>query len=400
MKRRDFIRSSVLLTSAASVPLGVAEAAERPRVKHYRRLGRTDIEMSDISFGTGRLASASMVLRAVDRGINYFDTAPDYGESERYIGEAMQRLKQRDKVYLASKFCGDLPYEAGVSHLQVGSSKRDYKQAVESSLQRLRTDYLDLVFVHAMGERRDYEGERARLLDENMLLAADELRREGKIRYLAVSSHGPYQMERLMSEAVRSGHYDAIMVAFNFMKFPKLPEVFKEAAERGVGIIAMKTLAGARDMAVDANGGVFEHSAFKWVLQHPEVAGLVVTMKRARDIDLYLEASGVPFEAADQRILDRYLAAYGRDYCRTGCSDCEPSCPAQVPVATILRYQMYFEHYGEEKRAIASYAGLPRGAAACLDCVSQACASACPNGLPVGSKLLSAHRQLTFDGIA
>lgn len=402
MKRRDFIKSSVVLTTAAGVGAAIptADAAEKAVVKRYRKLGRTDMEISDISFGTGRLPSASMILRGVDRGINYFDTAPDYGRSEEYMGEAMQRLKQRDKIYLASKFCDDVPYEAGVSHLQVGSSKADYKKALEGSLKRMNTDYLDVVFVHAIGERDDYEGEHARLFDANMLQAADELKQEGKMRYLAVSSHGPYNMEKLLMEAVRSGHFDLVMPAFNFMKFPKVPEVLKEAKARGVGVVAMKTLAGARDMDLDPKGAVFEHAAFKWVLQHPEVAGLVVTMKRVKDIELYLQASGGEFTAADRLTLDRYAAQFGGDYCRTGCSDCETRCPAGVPIASILRYQMYFESYEDEKRAMQSYAGLGRNAAVCLDCAVESCSGGCAYGLPVALKLRAAHNALSFESIA
>jgi predicted aldo/keto reductase-like oxidoreductase len=399
MKRREFIQSSIAIPAAAlggAVPAAAAE--EEVRVRRYRRLGRTEIEMSDISFGTGQLPSASMILRAVDKGINYFDTAPDYGRSEDYLGEALGKLKQRDKLYIASKFCDAVPYKAGVSHLQVGSSKTDYKQAVEHSLKRLGTDYLDVVFVHAIGERNDYEGERARLLDENMLAAVQELRQEGKVRYLAVSSHGPHHMERLLTDAVQSGHFDLIMPAFNFMKFPKVPDVLKEAQARGVGVVAMKTLAGAKDMALDPQGAVFEHAAFKWVLQHAEVAGLVVTMKRVRDIDLYLQASGTELTAADQRVLDRYAAAYGQDYCRTGCSDCEAACPVGVPIASILRYQMYFESYADEKRAMTSYAELPRDASACLSCDSLSCVGGCPHGLPVALKLRAAHGSLSFAG--
>ncbi len=402
MKRRDFIKSSVVLTGAAALPGGAdaEEAPEKARVRQYNKLGRTDLNMSDVSCGTGRLPSASMVLRAIDRGINYFDTAPDYGRSEEYIGQALQRFKQRDKVYIASKFCDAVPYEAGVSHLQVGSSKQDYKTAVERSLQRLHTDYLDVAFVHAMGERKDYAGERARLFDPNMLAAADELRKEGKIRYLAVSSHGPYNMEELMLEAVRSGHFDLIMTAFNFMKFPQLPDLIKEAGERGVGVVAMKTLAGAKDMELDPKGAVFEHAAFKWVLQHPQVAGLVVTMKKVKDLDLYLQASGGEFTAADRLTLDRYAARFGSDYCRTGCSDCESGCPLGVPIASILRYQMYFEDYADEKNAMRAYAGLTRSAASCLDCTLDSCTAGCRHGLPVGLKLRSAHNALSFEGIA
>ncbi len=402
MKRREFIKSSVALSTAATA-MGATipvDAAEKAVVKRYQRIGKTDMEMSDISFGTGRLPSASMILRAIDRGINYFDTAPDYGRSEEYIGQALKRFKQRGKILIASKFCDDVPYEAGVSHLRAGSGVADYKQAVENSLKRLNTDYLDVVFVHAMGEKDDYQAERKRLLDPNMLQAADELKQAGKMRYLAVSSHGPYNMERLLLEAVKSGHFDMIMPAFNFMKFPKVPEVLQEAKTRGVGVVAMKTLVGARDMELDARGAVFEHAAFRWVLQHPEVAGLVVTMKRTNDIENYLQASGGGFTAADQLTLDRYAAQFGADYCRTGCSDCEGRCPVGVPIASILRYQMYFDSYEDEKRAMHSYTGLQRNATACLDCAVESCTSGCIYGLPVALKMKAAHNSLSFTQLA
>jgi len=398
MKRRDFIKSSVALPAATALGTAPAIGGQKAKaqVVSYRRLGRTDIHMSDISCGCGRLPSASLMLRAIDRGINYFDTAPDYGRSEDYIGEALARFRQRDKVHIASKFCDPVAYETGVSHLQAIKTKADYKTAVEGSLKRMKTDYLDVAFVHAIGELDDYERERTRLLDEDMLTAAAELKREGKIRYLAVSSHGPYNMEKLIMEAVRSGHFDLVMMAFNFMKFPKVPDLLAEAKERGVGVVAMKTLAGARDMDLDPEGAVFEHAAFKWVLAHPEVSGLVVTMKRIRDIDLYLQASGQAQTAADHRTLERYTALYGSDYCCTGCSDCESACPARVPIASILRYQMYFEQYGEEKRAMQSYATLNRNASPCLDCSVESCATGCPNGLPVSLKLRAAHSVLAF----
>ncbi len=398
MKRREFIQSTVALpTLAAAGGIRPAEAgSDKARVKGYRPLGKTGIKMSDISFGAGKLPSASMILRAIDRGINYFDTAPDYGRSESHIGEALQKVKQRDRVYIASKMCDAGSYVRGRSHLQLRSSKADYKAAVEESLKRLHTDYLDVVFVHAIGERRDLNEERQRLLHDPMLAAVDELKQEGKVRYLAVSSHGPNGMETLLMEAVRSGHFDIIMPAFNFMKFPKVPEILKEAQARGVGVVAMKTLAGAEDMELDPKGSPFEHAAFRWVLKHPEVAGLVVTIKRVRDLDHYLQASGEPYAAADQYTLNRYAALYGNDYCRTGCGDCEPACPVNVPVASILRYQMYFNRYEDEKRAMKEYAALERNASSCLSCRDSACERACPYGLPVAAKLHAAHEILSF----
>jgi predicted aldo/keto reductase-like oxidoreductase len=156
----------------------------------------------------------------------------------------------------------------------------------------------------------------------------------------------------------------------------------------------MKTLAGARDAGITSQVTTFEQAAFKWVLKHAEVAGLVITVKRVADFDRFLPASGQAFTTADQGALDEYAALNAADYCRTGCGDCESACPAGVPVATILRQQMYFTDYHEEKCAMQVYRALGRPAATCLGCAAQSCSSACPYGLRVAAKLMAAHRDL------
>ena len=395
MKRRDFLKTSALAaTVMASVPTGQSEAqSQKPKVQAYRELGKTGFNMSDISFGCGKLASPSMILRAIDRGINYFDTAPDYGKSETYIGEAMPKIK-RDKIFLATKMCTAHPYP---SHLPLRAKKKDYIKVVEDSLKRLKTDYVDGIFVHAIGEMsKKKEEEEKRLLSEEMLLAVQELKKAGKVRFLAVSSHGPDNMEDLFMIAVKSGHFDFIMPSFNFLKFPKLPEVLKEAKKRGVGVVAMKTLAGAKDIDLDPKGEVFERAAFKWVLKHSEVNGLVVTIKTVADMDKFLPASGQKLTAADQKVLDRYASLYGKEYCRTGCNLCEGSCSRGVQIANTLRYHMYFNNYGMEKHAMTAYSSLKDSAQACFTCTKGTCTGACPYGLSVSDMLRQAHEDLTF----
>lgn len=399
MRRRDFIKSTAALAAATVVGGRRAEADDKPEqagIRQYRPLGSTGLTMSDISFGAGQLEGASLVLRAVDRGITYFDTAPDYGNSEKHLGEALQRLKKRDSVIIASKFCRPLPYQAGVSHRQLGTTEAEYIESVEGSLTRLGTDYLDICFVHAIGELEDTDRERKRLLDPEMLGAVEKLKKAGKIRFLAVSSHGPHGMEGLLTDAVESGHFDVIMPAFNFMSFPELPKVLAKAKAKGVGVVAMKTLAGAKKMDLDPGDESFEQAAFKWVLKHPEVAGLIVTIKNTGHLRDYVQASGQKFAARDQQVLDRYAARFGTDYCRTGCGVCEPSCPYGVRIASVLRYQMYFADYGAEKRAMEKYAALDGDASRCATCSDQPCANACPHGLAVGHKLGRAHLDLSF----
>lgn len=398
MKRRLFIKSSL---AAAAAPAAVtlprrasAKDSDPVRVREYRKLGSTGFKMSDISFGGGAVTSPSLVGRALNLGVNYFDTAPDYGDSEAVIGRVLAKYKKRNEIFIASKFCDPVPYKTGVSHLQLPKSKAQYIAAVENSLKRLRTDHLDVVFVHAMGELEDSARERKRLLDSNMLEAFADLKKAGKARYLAVSSHGPHGMEKLMGDAVDSGNYDLIMPAFNFMDFPKLPAVMTKAVKKGMGVVAMKTLAGARKLEPKPVGAVFEHAAFKWVLRHKQVSGLIVTMKTFEDLNLYVKASGVAFRSAEEHVLRRYARQFGTDYCRTGCGDCESSCPSGVNIATTLRYQMYYEHYGQKKRALALYQSSPGTVDACTTCTTQQCNSACPKGVSVSAKLKLAGKQL------
>ncbi|MBF0127771.1 MAG: aldo/keto reductase, partial [Magnetococcales bacterium] len=118
MERRTFIKSATLLAAAGVSSIAGAEGeapvgGEKARVKRYRPLGKTGIQMSDISFGAGKLSSAALVLRAIDRGVNYFDTAPDYGPSEDFIGEALRKVKARDKSHIVSKYCNPIPYQSG-----------------------------------------------------------------------------------------------------------------------------------------------------------------------------------------------------------------------------------------------------------------------------------------------
>lgn len=407
LKRRDFIRSSAQAavgaslfgaTDAQAAPTPTNRVDEKIAVRSYRELGSTGLKISDISFGAGRLSSVALVARAVDMGINYFDTAPDYGASEDTIGEYLKKSPDnRSKIIIATKFCKGEPYPA---HLEADAKEKDYIDSLEASLKRLKTDYADFVFVHAIGERPN--SEMKRLLAEPMLSAVDKLKRAGKMKHLAVSSHGPHGMEKLLMAAVKSGHYDLIMPSFNFMRFEELPEVIKEASKRKLAVVAMKTLAGAKDMMVfgskdlqkELTTGRFETAALKWVLSHKEIDGLVVTMKNYDDLNLYLSASGAPMTKGAMKILDEYKRLYANAYCRTGCGDCLSACPQGVDIASIMRYQMYYENYRQEKSAMASYARLKVKADVCSECLEAPCESACSHKLPVSTLLKRADSDL------
>ena len=374
-----------LLRDAPTASENLRQEWAGSKIKSYSRLGRTGWEMSDISFGAGKLRDADTVRMALDRGVNYIDTSPDYSEasSERFVGEAVEG--RRDEVFLASKFCSP------DGHLDQTTPVAAIIQAVEGSLKRLRTDYLDLCHIHACNSVE-------RLMAPTFHEAFDRLKEQGKVRFMGVSSHTP-NLEEVMHKAVDCGRFDVLMVAYNFSNWPQLGAIIDKAHAADVGFVAMKTLKGAyhtvlADFTPDERHS-FPQAAFKWVHNNPKVSGLVVSFWQASQLDEYLFASGGKLDPADLALLQKYDRAIANDYCRPGCGDCLDACPAGLPVDDILRFAMYAEGYGVERDAMAHYARLPedRTAAVCAGCAAP-CQASCPYELPIRSKMTRAHSLL------
>ena len=155
----------------------------------YRRLGRSGLNISKIVLGTMNFGnptdkdeSMEIIDRAIERGINLFDCADIYagGESESILGEALQRNGKRKDVLVVSKvfiFTGEGPNDGG-------NSKHHIMEACESSLKRLRSDYIDIYFLH----RTDFN-----VPQEESLAALDILVKQGKVRYIGCSTHPPWR---------------------------------------------------------------------------------------------------------------------------------------------------------------------------------------------------------------
>ncbi|HEX7035271.1 MAG TPA: aldo/keto reductase [Pseudomonadales bacterium] len=399
MDRREFLQAGTLGALLPVAPLRVdAAAGGEPRVRGYRRLGRTGFEVSDISFGSSRLRTGEehLVHHALERGINYFDSAESYtgGAAERVLGNALKG--RRDRVYLVSK-----------THCYAGTRREELMQALEASLRRLGTDYIDVYLNHAVNDLD-------RLTNPEWAEFVDRARRDGKIRATGLSGHAGHLIECL-DYALDHDLADVILVAYNFGQDPAfyerftrsfdlvavqpdLPRVLAKARERDVGVVAMKTLMGARlnDMRPYENGGAtFAQAAFRWVLSNPHVDALVVSMTETTLIDEYLGASGAQaVSGRDLELLRQYAELNGASYCRHGCNDCEGACPYGVPISEVLRTRMYATDYRDTAFARREYAALPVNASACLGCSGDPCRNACTHGLPIADLCGPVHRWL------
>ncbi|MDH3211114.1 MAG: aldo/keto reductase [Myxococcales bacterium] len=398
LDRREFLRRGALTgVGLGLLPLSPARSeteAEPPGVRRRVRLGRTGLELPDIGFGGSRLQGDEDLVRyALDRGITHFDTAETYtgGASEATIGRALKGV--RDRVTIASKV------KAGAI-----DSQARLMTALEGSLRRLRTDRIDLYFNHAVN---DVE----RLQNPEWPEFVHRARQQGKIRFAGLSGHGGRLVECL-DHALDHDQIDVMLVAYNFGQDPRffekltrsldfvarqpdLPRVMARAKQKGVGVIAMKTLRGGRlnDMRpYESGGATFSQAAFRWVLGGPNVDALVVTMKSRAMIDEYLGASGWDGpRRADWPLLGRYEEIAAATQCRYGCGDCADACPRGVPIADVLRSRMYARDYRDPDLARDEYALLGAGAAPCLECADRPCDRACPHGLDIPRLTTDAH---------
>ena len=356
------------------------------RVSEYRRLGRTEAKVSDISLGsgsgTGGRQTVEVAREAIERGINYFDTAPDYSEagSEERLGKAMKGL--REQMFLATKFCQP------TGHLGPGTSVAEYMQAVDGSLRRLQTDWVDLVHIHSCDSVD-------RLMDENAHEAFDRLKEQGKVRFLGVSTHTPNLVE-VANTAIESDRFDVMMLAYHYGAWPQLAGIIDRAAANDIGVVAMKTLRGSKHKGLlwsrDERDS-FTQASFKWVLSNPAVSCLVISLWESGQLDEFLYASGMSPDAHDLAVLERYQALTADSHCRPHCGICLDKCAQGVPIHDVLRQRMYFEDYGAQKEAIKGYAALGSPADVCVGCTAP-CATACPYGIDISRRTAETHEML------
>ena len=399
--RRDFLgfgAGAAIGLGGFGAALGESRAADSvtARIRRYARLGRTGLKVSDISLGSSGNTDPEVVAHAYDLGVNLFDSAESYrwGGAEKAIGKALKG--RRDKVYLTSKT------KAGVSE-----SRNEIMASLEDSLRRLQTDYVDIYFNHSVNDVD-------RLRNEEWLEFVELARRQGKIRFSGVSGHGS-QLAACVDYAIDNDMADVILVAYNFAQDPdfydklrhvfhwssiqpELPRLLEKAKSKDVGVLAMKTLMGARlnDMRpYERPGATFSHAAFRWVLSDPNVDALLISMSDRDDINEYVAASGSGENSAyDRQLLERYAYMRAGNYCQPGCNACVNACPENVEIAEVLRTRMYDVDYGDRALASDEYAALGDGAAACANCATQACLGACPIGVPIAEFTRDAARRL------
>ena len=228
MERRDFLKQTAL-TAAAAAGARLASATTHEKPIARRTLGKTGESLSIIGFGgivvmnedAGQ--SKNIVAEAVDRGVNYFDIAPSYGNAQERLGPAL--APYRKNCFLACKTDGRM--------------KEDSRKDLENSLRLLQTDHLDLYQFHALTKMTDLD----KVLGPGGAIETMEAaKKEGKIRYIGFSVHSAETALAAMDRY----NFDTVLFPVNFVLFSQAnfgPQILKRAQEKNMGVLALKAMA-------------------------------------------------------------------------------------------------------------------------------------------------------------
>lgn len=314
-------------------------------------LGKTGITVNKNGFGAlpvqrvEKQAAAALMRRAYESGINYFDTARSYTDSEEKLGEALKGIP-RENFYIATK----TPAQTG----------EEFWNDLETSLSKLQMDYIDVYQFHNPSfcpKPGDGTG-----LYEAML----EARRQGKIRFIGITNH---RMTVAM-EAIESGLYDTLQFPFSYLSSDKDLEVMEACTKADMGFIAMKGMSGG----LIKSGRV----SFAFMAQFPQVLP-IWGIQRESELDEFLGCMENPPGMTEEilAVIEQDKKELTEDFCR-GCGYCQP-CPVGIEIFMCARMSLLLRRAVTESYFTPIWRERMAKIEECLHCGK--CKSKCPYGL-------------------
>jgi aryl-alcohol dehydrogenase-like predicted oxidoreductase len=329
-------------------------------------LGKTGLRVATVGYGCMITSDPTVITRAVDMGINYFDTSRNYqgGQNERMVGAALG-AKRKD-IFLASK-CDTHTPDGILAEL-------------DTSLKELSTDHLDVWHLHGYDDP-------AKITDE-LVAAQRKAKQQGKIRCVGMSTHNlPAVVDRVIEAGI-----EVVQMQYNFASDKSYGPAIEKLHQAGIGVIAMKVMAkaGRRGAPQPQRPAGFAPAALKWAINNPSIATTVPSMTDIDQLEQNFKAMSERFNDADAKVLSARLEEIGPYFCRM-CGKCSGECPKGLPVADMVRFVMYADGYGQFPLGRENFQRMSaqHQNVRCSDCAS--CAVHCPNGVRVAAQLSRAQ---------
>jgi predicted aldo/keto reductase-like oxidoreductase len=221
-------------------------------------------------------------------------------------------------------------------------------------------------------------------------------RKAGKIRFAGVSTHGG-QPELMPAIIAHKDHFDVVLTSYNYFMENSIDEPIRQAADAGLGIVAMKVMAGGRRASSPKTKDILAHegaslAALKWVLHNPRVHTAIPSMTDMDQLDENLKAMAQPMSPMDEKILQARADDIREWYCNM-CGACDGQCAQRLPVADVLRFYMYSETYGQFSLGRDDFRALPAELrdVRCGNCPE--CTVRCPRGVRIQARLSQAQER-------
>jgi hypothetical protein len=394
LSRRAFLKTAGLAGAGAIVsPFNQsARASEETQTMPTRPFGSSGINVPKLSFGGSLNTSMSPLLlkQAAKWGVTYWDTAHSYmgGNSEKGIGKYLAKFPEdRKNIFLVTK-----------SHAwALGGMTRD----LNKSLERMKTDYIDLFFVHSVRDISD--------LDDDTRAWAEKAKSAGKIRLFGFSTHS--NMASCLLGASKLGWIDGIMMTYNYrlMHADRMQRAVDACARAGIGLTAMKTQGGGQvktntetELALAGRfikkGYTDAQAKLKAVWENSNIASICSEMPNMSILMSNVAAAfnKTELSARDKRLLHQYAQETHSAYC-AGCTEiCESTIKGQVPIGDVMRYLMYCRSYGDRDRANALFKSIPQNVRAKMADLDYSLAEKrCPQKMAIGRIMREALKILS-----
>ena len=384
INRRGFLKTGIAGAAgvvAFSPSLVSAAKPDQQKDIILRTLGKTGMKIPVISFGVMRADNPNLCKAAYEKGIKLFDTANVYqnGNNELMLGNLLKDYS-RNSFYLATKI-----KPAGVDKdgkLSELTTAEDFLSKFSTSLSRLKMDYVDILYVHDV---RNPE-----LLEYKPIInAIKTLKKEGKIKFAGFSTHANEPV--VIDAAASMEHWDVILTAYNFKQtyVAELNSAIKRAAQAGIGIVAMKTLAGGGFLDKEKTKPINSTAALKWALSNPDVTTTIPGMTDFDQLDLNVKIMA-DITITEQEKKDLIIASAEVGLYCTGCTLCLNSCRMNLPVPDLMRAYMYAYGYSNPTMAQSLLGELGTNDNPCKECSS--CNVKCTKKFDVREKIADISR--------
>jgi predicted aldo/keto reductase-like oxidoreductase len=387
--RRSFLRTSLFggasaflaSTSVASSSLKNIgdEAKEKPSIR--RKLGKTSIELPIVSFGVMRADNPALVQAAIKEGMVYYDTAHGYqnGKNEEMLGEVFKDLP-RDSFVISTKVP---PEETDkiTGKLTSASTSKAFLEKLDISLKRLKMDYVDILYVHALSTRDA-------VLFPEMLEAVTLAKKSGKARHVGVSTHK--NEPEVILTAIDSGVYEVVLTSVNYKQghYAEVKSAIEAAGKAGLGIVAMKTMAGGfhdkeRKQPINCK------AALKFVMQNENITTAIPGITNFDQLAVNASVNHDLILTTDEQVDLAVGKSEGGLYCQ-GCERCIPNCPKGLPIPDIMRAYMYAYGYSNSRQAQELLTSLRLPGNPCGDCSH--CSATCAKNFSISERVTDVMR--------